>query len=302
MFIAVFLFVGCAVLDTHQAKLDQKQLRDVLMDYTEDQILDNLIRARNGLPIVHYDLSHITAAVTSKLIPTVGVGRMVTDVQTRTPTTTTVTGTVTNTITKTVSVVGGLVDTVAKPFNFNVGAERDNAIGVEATPVLDKPEIYAAYINFLNIDITHEQPEKATANVTKKTTVTAEPTTVTTTTTAPSPSPSITTEIKHSEKATTTTTEEAPKPARIGNLNFEREGTRSLARSPTRPAATEVLVGPKRWRDGLYYWVPKRYAPQFLELCLATVARGGAAAKSGEQKALEESNALQRQRNLLGPQ
>jgi hypothetical protein len=50
----------------------------------------------------------------------------------------------------------------------------------------------------------------------------------------------------------------------------------------------------------MYYWVPKKYAPQFLALCLATVARGGAAAaKSGELKALEESNALERQHNLF---
>src|SRR4051812_10027207 len=53
--VSLILLPGCAVLDTHQAKLDQKQLREVLMDYNQDQILDNLIRARNGLPIVHYD-------------------------------------------------------------------------------------------------------------------------------------------------------------------------------------------------------------------------------------------------------
>jgi hypothetical protein len=49
----------------------------------------------------------------------------------------------------------------------------------------------------------------------------------------------------------------------------------------------------------MYYWVPLGFEPEFLELCLKTVARGGAAAKSGELKALEESNALERQRNLL---
>src|SRR5436190_14903839 len=87
----VFFLAGCAVLDTHQAKLDQKQLRDVLMDYTEDQILDNLIRAYNGRPIVHFDFARINAAVTSKVVPVVGGGRSVTDVQTRTPTHTTVT-------------------------------------------------------------------------------------------------------------------------------------------------------------------------------------------------------------------
>jgi len=72
--VITIFFASCAVLDTHQAKLDQQQLRDVLMDYTQDQILDNLIRASNGLPIVHFDLSNITGQVTSKFTPTVGGG------------------------------------------------------------------------------------------------------------------------------------------------------------------------------------------------------------------------------------
>src|SRR4051794_38913102 len=116
---AIVFFAGCAVLDTHQAKLDQKQLRDVLMDYTQDQILDNLIRAYNGLPIVHFDFARISAGVTSKIVPVVGGGRVATDVQTRTPTHTTATTdqtttttvppageTVVNTVVKTVSMVG----------------------------------------------------------------------------------------------------------------------------------------------------------------------------------------------------
>jgi hypothetical protein len=93
------------------------------MDYTEEQILDNLIRAYNGHPIVHFDIARINAAVTSKVLPVVGAGRSITDVQTRTPTHATLTTTgstgqmAVDTIAKTASVVGGVVETVAKPFN-----------------------------------------------------------------------------------------------------------------------------------------------------------------------------------------
>src|SRR5438874_3411999 len=76
--ILTIFFAGCAVLDTHQAKLDQKQLRDVLMDYTEDQILDNLIRADNGRAIVHFDVRTVTATVASKVTPNVSYGRTLT--------------------------------------------------------------------------------------------------------------------------------------------------------------------------------------------------------------------------------
>ena len=153
--ISLILLAGCAVQDTHQAKLDQKQLRDVLMDYTSDTILDNLIRAYHGLPIVHFDFARISAGVTSKIVPAVGGGQSVTNVQTRTPTHTTVTThqtgtTMVDSVVKTLMAVGGVVETVVTPFNYAIGAERDNVISLDVKPVLDDPTVYAAYLNFLS--------------------------------------------------------------------------------------------------------------------------------------------------------
>ena len=168
----VFL-ASCAALDTHQAKLDQQQLREVLMDYTEDQIIDNLIRAYNGRPIVHFDFARVNAAVTSKFTPTVGGGRTSMDVNTRTPTRTTkiTDSNTTNTginagtsvvhaMESTVSVVGGLVQTVTRPFTYNVSAERQNVIGLDVKPVLDDQKVYAAYVKFLNTGVTDEAIEE----------------------------------------------------------------------------------------------------------------------------------------------
>lgn len=331
--LVTILVAGCAALDTHQAKLDQKQLREVLMDYIDDQILDNLIRASNGLAIVHFDLNTITATVTSKFTPTVGGGRTVADVKTRTPThsttttdqltgTTTATApasqTITNTVTRTVattaSVVGGVVETVTKPFTYSVMAERDNAIGVQVDPLLDEPDVYAAYVKFLNTDVPRRSgiSDEGDEYETKKmTTTSTEPTRIQKTTstsagapTQAQPSPANTTEVTDIAGTSTKTQEATPKAKPSAKLEFvvrDFDSIKSLRRSATAPPSSDVLVGPKQWKDGMYYWVPKQYREQFFALCLATVARGkptGAEKESETAKALKQFNALQRQ-NLL---
>jgi len=46
-------------------------------------------------------------------------------------------------------------------------------------------------------------------------------------------------------------------------------------------------VGPKL-RNNEYYWVSEDYKREFFELCLATVARGKAAAPSGAAEVTEQ--------------
>ena len=332
--VITIFFASCAVLDTHQAKLDQQQLRDVLMDYTQDQILDNLIRASNGLPIVHFDLSNITGQVTSKFTPTVGGGRNVTDVRTRTPmhstvttnqTTTAATGqTIVNTVAKTVSAVGGVVETVAKPLSWGVGEERDNGISVQADPLIDEPDVYAAYIRFLNTDVVTEESENVASpadtedetrngtKVTKITTATTQPTAVkTNTVTEPAGTASsaqsqtasrtTTTEMKEFAATSSTTEEKTPKakpPSKVDLVVKSFSSIKSLRKSPTAPAPADVLVGPKRWKDGMYYWVPKQYQKQFFALCMATVARGATSGPTDAVKAVKEQTATIRRQQL----
>lgn len=157
----IIFFAGCAVLDTHQAKLDQKQLRDVLMDYNEDQILDNLIRAYNGRPIVHFDVRTVNATVGSKVTPNVGYGRTLTTNQlpgnSNAIKTTTSSGTsaagpssmISTEITRTIGAVSAVVGTITEPFTSSLAAERTNSVVVEVKPQ-DERKIYAAYIKFLN--------------------------------------------------------------------------------------------------------------------------------------------------------
>ncbi len=336
--IAMVFLAGCAALDTHQAKLDQKQLRDVLMDYTDEQILDNLIRASNGLPIVHFDLTNITGLVTSKFIPTVGGSRMVTSVRTKTPTNTTVTTdqttsvpgggqTIVNTVAKTLSVVGGVVETIAKPFNWGISAERDNAISVQADPLIDDPKVYAAYITFLNTDIvavdSQNRPSCTPANeqndtkVTKTTTTTTKATTIKasaaareptgTASPAQTPTASAATPTETKESETSSVTEEktpkAKPPLPVGLAIKSFNSIKSLRKSPAAPPTADVLVGPKLWKDRMYYWVPKHYQRQFFALCMATVARGvpsdaATEKESDAAKALKENSAILRRQEL----
>ena len=327
--IAVFLVTGCAVLDTHQAQLDQKQLRQVLLDYNQDQILDNLIRAYNGLPIAQFDIKTVTATVASKITPSVTGGKTGTSSRypgnsVATTTTTDPVGAVTTAVTRTVGSVASAVGTVMRPFSYTVGGERSNTVLVDVKPA-DEVGVYAAYVKFLNAADNPSPAERSCGErkeseleLSKVTTTISKPTAVKTTTDVTpaspgtSPAASITNEVKETDATASTITEEVPKAANSkkrdkeevenslvvkAHLNSPGQGIKPLMETPAAPARADVLVGPKRWRDN-YYWVPVRYRKAFFELCLATVTKGtttgtaAAGAGSARTKAQKESGEI----------
>src|SRR5258708_31882352 len=83
-----FRVAGCAGLlvicgcVNYQAATDTHQSREYLTEDLEDQIMYNLIRAKNGLPFAHYDVASIQAAVTSKFTPSATAGQTVTHLST----------------------------------------------------------------------------------------------------------------------------------------------------------------------------------------------------------------------------
>lgn len=111
---------GCR---SQQLRRDQDQFRHALLDMETNQIFDNLIRARCGLPIVHMDYDRISGTVTQS-----GTGDL------RGSYTDVVGGSVTRALT------GGLL------------AKQDNQLGVTGSPVRDKPEVYVAYLQYLTLD------------------------------------------------------------------------------------------------------------------------------------------------------
>lgn len=336
--ITCIILTGCAVLDTHQAKLDQKQLREVLMDYNEEQILDNLIRAYHGRAIVHFDVKTVTATVASKVTPSAGYGRTSVSNQlpesaTETTTTTGATGDVLGTVVRTtVGAASAFVGVVTKPFTSNVSAERTNNVFVDVKP-LDERKIYAAYIKFLNtgFETAAEDKKRAarpfeTTKITTtvvKTTVEPEQHTSPTPTLPPEESPSATpsdAEEKLQETISTTTEQVPTKPYDVGDdliikhhPSHPRSNLRPLMSGSSRPRPNQVLVGPKCWNN-CYYWVPVEYRKAFFELCLATVTKGASPASRAEgtkteiQKQSEELleefedlNSLQRLRQTTPP-
>lgn len=295
--LSVFSTTGCAILSTHQAKLDQMQLRDTLMDYVDAQIMDNLIRAKNGLPIVHYDFSHVGGVVADKLPVTVAAGQTLTH-------------------TANTSAAGLLtsgVQMAMRPFTFSTTPERDNTIDVEVLPITAEKQIYASYIEFLSAEPDGKRKSrKGTVDSLVTTTVTTtapaagkQPDTTTTTLKKDSDgNPQIisTTSVgsldkvdKKPEKKIEQKTTEVTTTTRSGTVDFtvNFDKIQSVRQSPTPPEnPDDVLFGArqwqngsfryvaKRWKDGNYYWIPKEYKAAFFKLCVATVARGYASPAS----------------------
>ena len=92
------------------------------MEYTEEQIMDNLIRAKERRAIVHFDPSKVTAQVKTALTGTVGGGQ---------------------TLTRGGTLLGHAVVSAVRPFTFSATPSRDNTIGLDVSAVLEKNEVYA---------------------------------------------------------------------------------------------------------------------------------------------------------------
>jgi hypothetical protein len=130
-------FSGCQAA---RMKTSHYQLRRLLMDYTEDQILDNLIRAKNHRPIVHFDVVDFNAAVKTTVGGKFGGGQ-----------------TLKNT---------GLVTEATRPLTLEISPSAENNLHVSMKPLLDKNEVYAAYEKFVAEadSIIEGRPEKLPAS------------------------------------------------------------------------------------------------------------------------------------------
>jgi len=117
------------------ARWDATNLRGEIMDYYNDEIMDNLIRQKEHLPFVHVDISSVTALSASKISGSVGGG------ESRTYAKTGMFGT-----------AAMLVRTVARPFAYSLTPEHGDSLTITASPVLgmlpgDKT-IYCCYRRF----------------------------------------------------------------------------------------------------------------------------------------------------------
>ena len=94
------LALGCT---NTQVRWDATRMRQEVMVYYNDQIMDNLIRAKNKLPFVHVDITLLTSQGGSQISGTIGAG------ETRTNT---------NTSNSMAGMLGTIANVVMRPFAY----------------------------------------------------------------------------------------------------------------------------------------------------------------------------------------
>jgi hypothetical protein len=146
--IAIVLLAGCT---STQVRWDATNIRKEVMVYYNDQIMDNLVRAKYHLPFVHVDITLLTSQGMSQITGTIGAGE---------------TGTNTNASKSMTGMLGTVTNTVMRPFAWSVSPQQSETVSIQAAPALGsqtqwspiptagrtpKPiTIYDLYENFAN--------------------------------------------------------------------------------------------------------------------------------------------------------
>jgi hypothetical protein len=113
--VAFLLVLGCRAQQLCQ---DQDRIRCCLLDLYTNQILDNLIRAYEGLPIVQLDYTNITGTITQDASGNLTGSRQ------------------------------EAAGVVSRAFSVMAGGMQSQQLSVTANPVLNNNEVYNAYLEF----------------------------------------------------------------------------------------------------------------------------------------------------------
>jgi hypothetical protein len=232
------------------------RMREEIMAYYNDEIMDNLIRMKDGLPFVHVDISSVSAQGISQLSGTVGSGD--TESFTRTSPSSNMMGAL-RTITRAAST----------PFTYSVTPLHNDTLTMTAVPVIGP-------LSGDGQGVTSGPPEA----ITKVTEVRKPP---------------LTTE-EPEGKLESKTIEKAPKPAPIITIYTIYERYRkSLAENPNalvygegliRPNQKEVVPGTLRRVGARYYYIRNdpegKNKAEYNSLCMSlfTQSRGKTSGKT----------------------
>lgn len=144
---------GCAVHELHK---DQDLIRTTLLDLYTNQIIDNLVRASNGMPIIHLDYNQAQANVT--IMSNIGGS----DSQAITSSNVLALPAASLMATR----------TIMTTLMGNLGAANTNQVAVAATPVTTSNEVYDAYLEYLSLPgsllVTSEPPPAGAAHLCRK--------------------------------------------------------------------------------------------------------------------------------------
>jgi hypothetical protein len=145
---------GCAAREIH---LDQDKIRTTLLDLYTNQIIDNLVQASNGLPIIQIDYTNASANVTYEETASLSDAYQTTN-----------TSALTTAAKMSLAVTHQIVNTLT----CGLTANHTNSVALTANPVLTNNEIYNAYLEFLGIpgslQVTDTPPPAGAAHVCKQ--------------------------------------------------------------------------------------------------------------------------------------
>jgi hypothetical protein len=145
---------GCAV---RELRHDQDKIRCALLDLYTNQIMDNLVRASNGMPIIQIDYTNATGTITAK--ETAGLSET-----TATTSSNVFTAAAARSLVVTRTILGTALGTA--------GVEHTNQVAVTGTPVTTANEVYDAYLEFLSLpgslQVTCDPPPEGAAHICKQ--------------------------------------------------------------------------------------------------------------------------------------
>jgi hypothetical protein len=125
--IAIVLLAGCT---STQVRWDATRMREEVMVYYNDQIMDNLIRAKNDVPFVHVDITLLTSQGASQITGTVGAGETRANL---------------NASKSMVGVLGTISNAVTRPFTYSVSPQQTETLGITTAPALGNQAVLKAW-------------------------------------------------------------------------------------------------------------------------------------------------------------
>lgn len=153
--IAVLLLasLSCGCRSTQLAR-DQDAIRSCVLDLHTNQIMDNLVRAKNGLPILQLDYTHMTGTITQIESANAGTTQVISNDR-RTP--------FQDNITSFAAITRVLTNT----YTGGLGASQTNQLTITAEPVTNSPDVYNAYLKYIaepgQLVVSEEPPPEGAA-------------------------------------------------------------------------------------------------------------------------------------------
>jgi hypothetical protein len=240
--IAIVCLTGCT---STVVRWNSVKMREEIMAYYNDEIMDNLIRMKDGLPFVHVDVSSVSAQGISQVSGTVGSGD-------------------TESVTRTSPSMMGALHTITRvataPFAYSVTPLHNDTLTMTAVPVIGP----------LSSD------SQTTSKTTTKTEITKpiesdpkkDEKSVTTITKEEMPKPSTTTIYDVYE--------------RYRKSLVENRSALVYSEGPIRPNQNKYVPGTLKWHGSGYYYIGVDHKEEYRQLCMSLFneSRGKASGKA----------------------